>query len=136
MTPARRLLAFCIVGTIGLLVDLAVLYATEPLLGWYAGRVLSFAAAATTTWYFNGRYTFADAPVEQGERLMRQYLRYVFSMLGGAAVNYAIYALTMEYLPLPHAPAWGVAFGSVGSLTINFASARFLVFRASTRAKV
>ena len=124
---ARKFLAFCVVGTIGLLVDLAVLYALAPFLGWYVGRVLSFAAAATTTWYFNRRYTFADAQ-EGGERLLRQYLRYIVSMLGGAAVNYSIYVLTLKFLPLDNAPACGVALGSIGGLALNFASARFLVF--------
>ena len=129
MRPRRRFLAFCVIGTAGFLVDLATLYATAPSLGWYGGRVTSFVAAVTTTWYFNRRLTFADASLAPGQTLWRQYLRYVVAMLGGAALNYLVYALTLEFLPIAHAPAWGVAFGCIAGLSVNFASARLLVFR-------
>ncbi|MEO7393264.1 MAG: GtrA family protein [Ramlibacter sp.] len=126
---SRRFLAFCVVGTVGLLVDLAALHALAPWAGWYVGRVISFIAAASTTWYFNRRYTFADAPAEGGAGLARQYLRYLVSMLGGAAVNYAAYVATLQFLTSPYAPAWGVAFGSLAGLAVNFASANWVVFR-------
>lgn len=129
MKPSRRFLAFCVVGTIGLVVDLAVLYAAAPLLGWYGGRVLSFLAAATTTWYFNRRFTFHDAEQHTGGGVLRQYLHYLASMLGGAAINYGIYVLALNFIPLPHAAALGVALGSLGGLAVNFATARYLVFR-------
>lgn len=125
----RQFLAFSVVGTIGLLVDMAVLSAAAPLLGLYSGRVLSFAAAVTTTWFLNRRFTFAQAAAAHEGSVGSQYLRYVVSMLGGAAVNYAVYALTLQFLALPHAPLWGVAFGSIAGLGLNFASARVLVFR-------
>lgn len=125
---SRRFLAFCMVGTLGFLVDLGVLYAAAPLVGWYLGRVVSFVAAATATWLLNRRYTFADSPANAAEGRWGQYLRYLASMLGGAAVNYGVYAATLAFLAVPHAPAWGVALGSVAGLAVNFASARLLVF--------
>lgn len=133
MRLSRRFFAFCVVGTLGLVVDLGVLYAVAPLLGWYGGRVVSFIAAATTTWHFNRLYTFKDAPLPSRDGLLRQYLRYLVTMLGGAAVNYLIYAATLYLVAMEHAPALGVALGSIGGLAVNFASARFLVFRPAPR---
>ena len=129
MKPSRRFLAFCVVGTIGLGVDLAVLYGSAPLLGWYGGRVVSFIAAATATWHFNRRYTFRDALQHSGAGVLRQYLHYLASMLCGAAINYGLYVLVLNFIPVPHAAALGVALGSLGGLAVNFATARYLVFR-------
>ena len=59
MKLAREFLSFAVVGTIGFVVDLGVLYVVAPTLGWYGGRVLSFLAAASVTWALNRRFTFA-----------------------------------------------------------------------------
>lgn len=127
MGPARRFLLFGFAGAIGFVVDVAVLYALAPLLGWYAGRVASFLAAASATWQLNRRLAFADADAAS-RRGWRQYLRYLASMLGGAAVNYAVYAATLHFAAIPHAAALGVALGSVAGLAVNFLTARFLIF--------
>lgn len=131
MTLPRQFLVFCAIGTLGFLVDVTVLYALAPLLGWMAGRVVSFLAAATATWWFNRRFTFAEGAARGGQAAA-QYGRYLVSMLAGAAVNYAAYAATLLLVTHPHAPAMGVALGSIAGLGINFLSARFLVFRGGS----
>ena len=125
-----RFALFCVAGTIGLVVDVLVLYAVAPVLGWYIGRVISFLAAATATWLVNRRWTFADAAASSRSGL-RPYLRYLLSMLAGAAVNYAVYAATLQFVPLDHAAALGVALGSVAGLGFNFMAAHFLLFPSS-----
>jgi len=122
----RRLLLFAVAGAVGFVVDAGVLYALAPWLGWYAARVLSFLAAASVTWLFNRRYTFAAA---RPPSLWREYLAYLGAMLGGAAVNYAIYALTLHLAHGPWAALLGVALGSLGGMAVNYLSARHLVFR-------
>jgi putative flippase GtrA len=119
-------LRFCVVGVIGLGVDLAVLYALAWAMGWYAARVLSFIAAATATWWLNRRFTFqADASAS----VWQQYLRYMVSMLGGAVLNYAAYMATLHWIHVPGQAALGVALGSCAGLTSNYLSARHLVFK-------
>lgn len=132
MTAQRRLLLFCLAGAAGFLVDVGVLYAVAPLVGWWAGRVLSFLAAASATWQMNRRLAFADARAESRSG-WRQYLRYLASMLGGAAVNYAVYAATLHAVSAGYAAALGVALGSVAGLAVNFLSARFLIFAKQQR---
>jgi len=126
MKLGRQFLSFAVVGAIGFVVDVAVLYLVSPLLGWYGARVVSFLAAATATWALNRCYTFrrSDASV------VREYLGYLVTMLGGAIVNYGAYVLVLHWAKGPWAPAAGVALGSCAGLVVNFLSARYLVFRA------
>lgn len=129
LTATRQLLRFGVAGVLGFVVDAGVLYLLAPVFGWYGARVLSFWAAATATWLFNRRYTFADGAA-RGGGLGREYGAYLLAMLGGAALNYGVYALTLRVLPpAPWVPLAGVALGSVAGMGLNFASARWLVFR-------
>lgn len=127
MKLGREFLSFAVVGAIGFVVDVAVLYLAAPLLGWYGARVLSFLAAATATWALNRRYTFSGR--NAGNSVLREYLGYLVTMLGGAVVNYGAYALVLHWGSGPWAPAAGVALGSCAGLVVNFLSARYLVFR-------
>jgi putative flippase GtrA len=128
MKLGREFLAFGLVGVAGFVVDVGMLYLAAPLLGWYAARVLSFVAAATATWVLNRRYTFTAR--QSGTSLGREYVRYLVTMLGGAAVNYAVYVATLHLVDGRWAPALGVALGSCAGLVVNFASARQIVFKS------
>ncbi len=122
MKAGREFLLFALAGTVGLGVDVGVLYLAAPLLGWYAARVLSFLAAATATWALNRRYAFGAR--HSGASLAREYLGYLLTMLGGAVVNYL--ALVCSCC-MPSAGAWvpalGVALGSCAGLALNFRGA-------------
>ncbi|MEO6852677.1 MAG: GtrA family protein [Rhodoferax sp.] len=126
MKPSPQFLRFCMVGIVGLGVDLAVLYATAWALGWYGARVLSFTAAATATWWLNRRYTFQAA---DNTSVWTQYSRYMVSMLGGAVLNYTAYVATLHWVDLPGKAALGVALGSCAGLLSNYLTARHLVFK-------
>jgi len=125
MKLGRQFLSFAVVGAIGFVVDVAVLYLVAPLLGWYGARVLSFLAAATATWALNRRYTFRRSEAS----VLREYLGYLVTMLGGAVVNYGAYVLVLHWATGPWVPAAGVALGSCAGLVVNFLSARYLVFK-------
>ncbi|MET3498045.1 GtrA family protein [Variovorax boronicumulans] len=129
MKLGREFLSFAAVGAAGFVVDVAVLYLLAPLLGWYGARVVSFLAAATATWALNRRYTFADRRASDAS-VLREYLGYLVTMLGGAVVNYGAYVLVLHWASGAWAPAAGVALGSCAGLVVNFLSARYLVFRA------
>jgi len=122
---------FALAGVAGLAADAAVLYLLMALgLGWAPARLLSFLAAVWVTWQINRRYTFHPA----GLSLWQEWWRYLLAMAGGGVCNYAVYSLAMlflgPYMPLP--PAWlplcAVAAGSLAGMTLNFISAKFLVF--------
>ena len=129
----RQLFWFGVSGVLGLLVDMAVLWLTTPWLGLYGGRVLSFLCAATTTWAFNRRQTFAPTG-RQGKTLVAEYVSYLGTMSIGGAVNYSAYVAFVRHFPeLPGFAMWGVAVGSLTGLGFNFVSARFLIFRPRSR---
>ncbi|HEY0201791.1 MAG TPA: GtrA family protein, partial [Burkholderiaceae bacterium] len=123
----QQFLLFAVAGVLGLLVDVAVLYAVAPLLGWYAARVLSFLSAASFTWWFNRRWTFTQ-PASR-DPIFKQYAKYLASMAIGGCVNYAVYAATLHWLHMPGAALLGVALGSVAGMGFNFLCARYIVFR-------
>jgi len=129
MRIGKEFLSFAIVGAIGFVVDVGVLYIASPHLGWYGGRVLSWTAAATATWLLNRRFTFRAR--HSGASIVREYVHYMLTMIGGAVDNYSAYAHTLHWIGGSWGPALGVAVGSAAGLVVNFLSARYLVFRAA-----
>ena len=132
--PARarlmvQFLAFGLVGTLGFLVDSAVLLgALAAGLGLYDGRAVSYVAAATTTWALNRAFTFRDAPAAAAGR---QWALFLLVNLLGFAMNYGTYAALIEFVPMVAAhPVLGVAAGAIAGMFGNFVLSRQLVFRA------
>ena len=126
----RELVLFGIGGVIGFIVDAGIVqflvreWAIDP----YLARVVSFLAAATTTWSFNRKFTFAGK--SSGSR-RRELLRYIVAMAGGFALNYGAYALCVATWPLVRSwPAIGVAIGSAAGAVLNFLSSKYWIFRA------
>jgi len=125
----EQFLRFGVVGTVGFLVDSAVLLSMMALgLGPYGGRVVSYLAAASTTFALNRAWTFRDAGRERP--VATQWGRFILVNLVGFAANYGTYAaliatssLVAENLVL------GVAAGSIAGMFINFGLSRRFVFR-------
>jgi len=133
--PARGALAieflrFGVVGTIGFVVDTAVLYGALWLgAGLYLGRAVSYLAAATTTWALNRAWTFRG---RAGGAVGRQWALFVVVNLGGFVLNYGTYAALVSLVPLVAAhPVLGVAAGSLAGMFANFVLSRQVVFRGA-----
>jgi putative flippase GtrA len=126
---ALEFLRFGVVGTIGFVVDTAVLYAGLALgLGLYGGRAVSYLVAATTNWALNRLWTFrgrGDGPAH------RQWALFLVVNLVGFAMNYGTYAALIALVPVVAAhPVLGVAAGAIAGMFGNFVLSRRLVFRA------
>jgi putative flippase GtrA len=121
----RAFLMFAVSGCLALGVDVGVLWLAQPLLGHYAGRLLSFLSAATFTWWFNRTFTFGSAEARSLAALLKEYATYLSSMALGGVLNYGAYAAAVATVPLIHQhPAMGVALGSLVGMGFNFWSAR------------
>jgi len=125
----KRFLRFCVVGTLAYLVDAGVLLALVHGAGLnpYVGRVASFLAAASFTWWLNRHWTFEvkRAPTKA------EWMAYVSLMVAGAAVNYATYAAAITWWALAREQLWiGVALGSIAGLGVNFLSSSRLFGRS------
>lgn len=132
MSKARQFLRFACVGAFGFLVDAAVLYGLlhRTGAGLYLGRLLSYLAAATSTWYLNRRFTF---PGHESTNPLRQWASFLTVNTSGGLLNYAIYsAIVWQWPHYAWSPLAGVAAGSIGGLSINFTLSRRLIFRPST----
>jgi len=124
-----QFLRFSLVGVGGLIVDTAALYAAMGLLGLglYAGRVVSYLTAATFTWAVNRHFTFKQA---EAASPLRQWVKFLAANGIGAAVNYAVYAALVTFVPLAAAyPALGIAAGSIAGLAFNFTASKKWVFK-------
>jgi putative flippase GtrA len=131
MALRRQIVLFAISGALGFVVDAGIVQflVRELAVNPYGARVVSFLAAATTTWSFNRRYTFAGHGGNGSRR--RELLRYLVAMAFGFALNYGAYALCVLAWPLVrHWPAIGVAVGSIAGAVVNFLSSKYWIFRA------
>lgn len=126
----RQFLRFSTVGVAGFVVDAAVLVAVMAagIAGPYAGRVVSFLCAATSTWLLNRVYTFRESA---GSGDAAQWARFLGVNAIGAFANLGVYVWLIAILPhLPGQPVTAVAAGSLSALAINFTLSRTLVFAA------
>jgi putative flippase GtrA len=127
----REIALFAVGGLIGLLIDAGVVQALVSLAGWnpYLARVLSFLLAATATWWWNRRHTFAAR--SSGRSAHAEWLHWMGLMIFGAVVNYGVYAACLVAFSALHRwPAIAVAAGSVVAAVVNFAAARGVLFRS------
>ena len=131
---AAQFLRFGIVGGIGFLVDAGLLWLLlKAGFGYYGGRLVSFLAAATTTWILNRSFTFrresSSASHPAGE-----WLAYLGLMVIGGVVNYGTYAAAIELSDLVRRfPTLGVALGSIAGMLINFWTAKTMIFERKAR---
>ncbi len=119
---------FSLVGGIGFFVDALVLYALIYLAdaGLLLGRVFSYMAAATTTWYLNKLFTFGDAAYMHP---VKQWARFLVTNGVGGLVNYGVYTLiVLAYADHLLAPLVGVMAGSIAGLVFNYTLSRHFVF--------
>ncbi len=126
----REFFLFGVVGTIGFVIDSAVLLGAMALgAGPYFGRVLSYLAAATGTYALNRLWTFRD---RAGDAPMaRQWALFLLVNLVGFACNYGTYAALVTWVEVVQRyPVLGVAAGSLAGLAGNFLLSRRFVFAA------
>jgi putative flippase GtrA len=123
-----RVLRFAAVGTLAGLIDMAVVQGLVSALRLdpYSARLISYVVAATAAWALNRRLTFGAAG-RSGRA--REWARYLAVNLGGAAVNYAVYAaLVLTIAFLARWPFMAVAVGSLAGMLVNFSLVRRWVF--------
>jgi putative flippase GtrA len=132
MSLKRQVLLFGVGGLIGLVVDAGVVQALVSWGHWnpYLARLLSFLSAATATWLWNRRFTFAQR--DSGRSLHAEWLHWIALMSVGAVVNYGAYAAILMVYPWLHRwPAVAVAASSAAASLVNFATARGVLFKGA-----
>ena len=134
-----QFLRFGIVGGIGFVVDAGLLWLLLKFgFGYYGGRLISFLAAATTTWILNRSFTFRregpDGIKSPLGHPAGEWLAYLGLMVIGGAVNYGTYAAAIEISELVRRfPAIGVGLGGIASMAINFRTAKTMIFERKAK---
>ncbi|MFL9952503.1 GtrA family protein [Paraburkholderia nemoris] len=124
----REIFAFGVVGTIGFVVDTAVLYLLKGHFGLFYGRATSFVCAVFATWLINRTWTFKDK--RSSLDVKYEFAVYLLLMLIGGAVNYSAYAFTVSKHPFAAAhPIIGVAIGSIAGMFVNLMTSRMILFK-------
>jgi putative flippase GtrA len=132
MKLSRQFFLFMIGGAIGFVVDAGGAQALVSWGGWnpYYARVLSIPVAATVTWIWNRRQTFASQ--DSGRSLFSEWAHWMALMGVGALVNYGTYAVLLMLFPLLHKwPAIATAGGSLVAALFNFSTARLVLFKGA-----
>lgn len=123
----RRLFPrFVFVGTIGFLVDAAVLQ-TLFLLGYgpFLSRAFSVVIAMTATWYLNRTVVFRTSNAKGPE-----YLRHLGAQSLGMVINVVVYSGLLLAIPaLQEKPVIALIGGSIAAMFFNFFAAKFWTFR-------
>ena len=118
---------FGIVGTIGYLVDTAVVYALKGVMGLGPAGLPSFIVAATVTWALNRAWTWRG---RGSASRLRQWARFLAVSSPGLLVNRSVYEALVYLVPICMAyPFLATAAGTGAGLTLNFTLSRKLVFR-------
>ncbi len=122
-----QFLRFGTVGALGFLVDTAVVYALRGAMGLYLAGLVSYIVAASVNWAVNRAWTFqgqGSAPAH------RQWALFLFTNLGGFALNRGTYALLIYFVPLCAVyPVIAIAAGAVAGMLVNFHLSRTVAFR-------
>lgn len=124
-----RFLRFSAVGGAGFVVNEAVLHvALAAGLDRYSSWLASFAVAVTFTWWGNRTFTFHDRAASKGPLL--EWATFVVANSVGAAANFAVYSLLVNFAPWPLAdPHLALAVGTLVGLVFNFVASQRFVFR-------
>lgn len=127
IAAATQFFRFGVVGTLGFVVDTAVVYATRPGLGLYWGGAVAYLAAATTTWAVNRLWTFRAATKANA---LRQWALFLAANALGFLLNRGTYALLVTLWEAAwKEPVIAVAAGSIAGMALNFHLSRRIVFK-------
>jgi putative flippase GtrA len=123
-----RFLTFGLVGLVGLVVDVGVLTLMIDGFGFgpYVARLVSYFAAATTTWALNRRYTF---DITGSGSLIGEWGRFTLVNGVGGIANYGVFALLVATSPFIYQhPVVAVVIGAGVGWVFNYHASKRLVF--------
>jgi len=123
-----RFLTFGLVGLVGLVVDASVLTLMIDGFGFgpYSARLVSYFAAATTTWALNRRYTF---DVTASGSLLAEWGRFTLVNGFGGIANYGVFAALVATSPFIYQhPVVAVVIGAGVGWIFNYHASKRLVF--------
>jgi putative flippase GtrA len=126
---------FCVVGSLGFVVDFLVLKTVVNLgMSPIGGRLISFVAATTATWLTNRAWTFRHH-VGPDRSLIKELATYFGVQSVGFAANFTVYTSMILYVSALHGRLLPpMVAGTATGLVINYLGAKHIVFRRRAEA--
>lgn len=124
---SKRIIKFSFVGLIALLFESVLLFilhnfGIDPVFG----RIISLPLAIILTWLLNRRITFRN----KNPQKIKQLLKYFIFVITGMSINYLAYLLVIDLLKnQPFSYLIAICFGSASSMSFNFLSSNFIIFK-------
>ncbi|MBJ7551762.1 GtrA family protein [Marinomonas ostreistagni] len=130
----RQFIKFGLVGSIGFLVDISILWLLSHWLPYPTARAVSFWGAVTSNWWLNRVFTFQDA--EHAEKPHQQWGKFFLASLVGFIPNWGGFVIMMwfgevqgftNYAIFPYV---AIIPGVLAGMIINFSLSKVWVFKA------
>ena len=124
----RQFFKFCVVGAIGTLINLAVLYSlVEWLFVWYIlGAAISFGVVVTSNYILNKIWTFHDK-TKKTSAIFGSYIKFISISIIGLAINLIILYILVDYFHIWYIFSQIIAIG--GATIWNYGGSKTWVFR-------
>jgi len=122
----KHMIKFAIVGSIGAVINLSILYCLTELFNFYYifSEIVAFTVAVTNNYILNKLWTFKR---KLEEEFILKYFEYVFINLISLALNLCLLFTLVESFEVWYLYAEVVATG--GGFLINFCGNKFWTFR-------
>ena len=126
----KRFFKFCVVGALGTLVNLSVLFASVEWLGlWYIyGAVLAYAIALIHNFTLNKLWTFGDRRSE-AKVVLGSLGRYFLVTTGGLAINLTVLFILTDLFDIWY--IYSQVFAIICEVVWNFSRSRAWAFKES-----
>lgn len=134
MKIKKQFILFSIIGTMGLIVDLTVLYFTSQVCDFIFARLISFICAVLTTWALNRKLTFNYKITSQLDfniyySYLNEFAKYFIANLFGGVINLSTYYLYLTFNKSPADIYIATVSGGVAGLILNFVLSKQIVFK-------
>ena len=133
MNTARllRFIRFGLVGGVGFVVDLGVVFALVHVseLDPVVARIPAWITAVSTTYLFNLLFTFRSTRLKLVDRKQRlgRYGLYILSQLGGGVLNFLSFVVFVSFLGVPWSV--GIVIGTLFGMILNYLGAATVISR-------
>ena len=125
----REIISFAAVGTVGFLLDAAIVWALTQFTNitpiW--AKLIAFPFAVTLTWLLNRNSTFKD---RKQPNYLKEWAKYIqVNSLGAITNNVSFIILVAKIDYLYQQPIIAVALGSIIGMTFNYLGSKIWVFK-------